>query len=207
MLRQLKLSLPVLMLCFILIPSVYAAGEWKNAKNKHGISVFTRDIEGSDIDEFMGKGLINAPLERVNMVLDDIPRLKDWMPNCLKSILVSKKSNTFITIYYELKTPWPLSNRDVVFSSKVIIKKDRIIRTVYAVKHPAVPEKKGIVRMTEMVGKWVLMRKGDKTHATYWIKSNPAGSLPTSIANMASKTLPYETIKKLRTQVKLPQYQ
>ena len=196
----------VVIAAFALGSVAMGGSAWESVKQAEGISVFTKEVPGSDFDEFKGVAVIDAPMEVVNNVLDDVPALATWMPNCIVSKLISKKANV-ITIYYELKTPWPLSNRDVVFYSKVIKKKDKIFRPIYATTHPAYPPKKGKVRMTDMVGKWVLTRKGNKTHAVYQIKSDPAGNIPAGIANMGSKELPFQALQGLRRMVKKPKYQ
>ena len=59
--------------------------------------------------------------------------------------------------------------------------------------------------MPFMRGHWVLtpVDGGKATEAEYQVFANPGGILPDWLANLASKTLPRETIAGLRKQVKV----
>ena len=135
------------------------AEKWKNLKEKNGISVSIRPVKGSDIDEFKGVGLVDAPLELVAKVIEDVPGLAEWMPDCVTSVLVEDRGNGETVIYQEIKTPWPLKNRDFVIVSKTKRQKNKIVYSDFITTHPKFPAKKGKVRMTELTAKWVLTGK------------------------------------------------
>lgn len=194
-------------LFFVLILSaaLFSQAGWKKEFSKNGIDVYTRPMPGTSIKEFKGTGVIDGTIEEVNAVLDNIPGLKSWMPDCLVSRVVEKKGAGHLIIYQVIKTPWPLEHRDFTFETVITKGGDRIIRTVKAVSHPSVPPVDKYVRITDMNGEWILKRygeSGDKTYAEYRIKSDPGGNIPASIANSTSKKLPYETILGLRKQLK-----
>ncbi len=183
-------------------------GEWEKADDKDGIEIYTREIKGSSIKEFKGVGVIEAPLTAVNTALDDIPRLAEWMPNCKESRIVEKVSANHLVLYQVLDMPFPFSDRDYTFETVITKTPGQIERTVQAVSHPAVPEKRKLVRITEMDGEWVLKACGpnkEHTLAEYRIKTNPAGNIPASLANSGSVDIPYQTIKRLAEQA--PRYQ
>ncbi len=181
---------------------------WNAEFSKNGITVYTRTVAGSDIKEFKGIGIIDAPVEVVNNALDDVPNLANWMPDCLVSIIAEKKSDDYMILYQVIKTPWPLNSRDFTFETRIIKEKDKIIRTVKAVPHSSYPPTRNYVRITNMTGQWTLLRQDNNTRtlATYQIKTDPAGNIPVSIANTTSKKLPYETILRLREQAKNSKY-
>ena len=117
------------------------------------------------------------------------------------------RKNSLIT-YNETKAPWPVSNRDVVSRSKVVVTNDRIIHYIAAINRPDLaPLKSGNVRMTEMNAQCTLIRKGAKTLAIYQVKADPGGSLPAWLANKSSRDLPLNTILGLKRMAILPQYQ
>ncbi len=181
-------------------------GKWKKVKSKNGITVFTREVEGSDLDEFKGVSTIDADIEVVGRVIADVPSLKDWLHNCAVSKLISRSGNKTI-LYQETNAPWPVSNRDVVIESVTTKSPDKVVRRLRNVKHSAVPVKKGKVRIPKLRGSWTLTRKGDKTHVVYQLLTDPGGSLPTAMANKATKDLPFHTIEGLKKMVKLDKYQ
>ena len=195
----------ITMFCFIIV-SVSVTGEpqWQKEFSKEGIDVYTRAIEGASIKEFKGTGIIDATIEDVNAVLDDIPGLTRWMPDCLVSKVIEKKGANHYILYQVIKTPWPLQHRDFAFETKITISPDKIIRTVKALSHPSVAPVDKYVRIIDMTGEWILKRHGndgEKTYAEYRIKSDPGGSIPVSVANSSSKKLPYQTILGLRKEL------
>ena len=153
-----------LLLTFFILP-VWGKEEWKKEFSKNGVVVYTRAVSGSDIKEFRGICTINADIETVNNALSDIPNLASWMPDCLVSKIVKKKSENNLTIYQVIKTPWPLDDRDFTFETKIIRKDNKIIRTVNAVSDGAYPPVKKYVRIKNMSGRWILSSVGGKTRA------------------------------------------
>jgi hypothetical protein len=180
--------------------SAFATSSWTREFTKNGISVYTRPIEGSSFREFKGVGMIPASLEACQKVLMDIPKLTKWMPDCISAkLLATENSGATIITYNETKTPWPVSNRDVVSQSKVVVSNDRITHHITAINRPDLaPLKSGNVRMTKMTAQWTLIRKGEKTLAIYQVKADPGGSLPAMLANKSSRDLPLNTILGLR---------
>jgi hypothetical protein len=194
-------------LIFILLSAIalFSQTGWQKEFSKNGIDVYTRPIPGTSIKEFKGTGVIDGSIEEVNAILDNIPGLKNWMPDCLVSKVIEKKGSGHLIIYQVIKTPWPLEHRDFAFETVITVSREKITRTVKAVSHPSVPKVDKYVRITDMTGEWILKRHGeagDKTYAEYRIKSDPGGNIPASIANSTSKKLPYETILGLRKQLK-----
>ncbi len=195
---KLKIITVIFLTLAISVP-LYSGESWKLVKSKGSINVYTKPIPGSKFKEFKGVAYINASMEKINKIIDNISGLTKWMPNCIISKTIKKNSENHIILYQELKSPWPVSNRDFVVESFIKKTPGKIIRTLKAINYPAVPVKKGKIRITDMKGRWILTKKGDnKTLVVYQVKSNPGGTLPASIANLASKDLPYKAIQGLR---------
>lgn len=172
-------------------------GTWTEVNNKDGIKVLTRPVKGSEINEYMGIGIIEASLTEVNTVLDDLPQLVNWMPNCKVAKLIGRQSADHFFSYQVLRTPFIASNRDYVIETKIIITPHKITRTFKAVNHPNIPINKGLVRITELDGEWILTRIDNKTELVYRIRINPAGNIPEELINSSSQKLPYKTISNL----------
>jgi hypothetical protein len=177
-------------------------GTWSEVKIKDGIKVLTRPVKGSEINEYMGVGIIEASLSEVNAVLDDLTQLVNWMPNCKVAKLIGRQSANHYFSYQVLKTPFIASDRDYVIETNIIITPQKITRTFKAVNHPDIPINEKLVRITELNGEWILTRKDDKTELVYRIRINPAGNLPEELINSSSQKLPYRTISNLITFIK-----
>jgi hypothetical protein len=155
--------------------------------------------------------VVNAPIGRVLAVIRDANRRAEWMPACADSHLVEENlAARTQTAYHRTKAPWPVSDRDSINRAEMIvdIPKHRVYLPFEAVTLPAVPPVKGVVRMPFMRGHWLLtpVDNGKATEAEYQVFANPGGILPDWLANLASKTLPRETIAGLRKQVTRASY-
>jgi len=197
--------------CSIVARAEEPRGAWEEVSNKDGILVQRRTVEGYKLKEFLGRGLVQAPIGRVLAVIRDANRRGEWMPACADSHLVEENLATRTQLaYHRTKAPWPVSDRDSVNRAEMIVEptKHRVFLPFEAVSLPEVPPKKGVVRMPFMRGHWVLtpVDGGKATEAEYQVFANPGGSLPDWLANLASKTLPRETIAGLRKQVTRASY-
>lgn len=193
-----RVLVPVIVVMWAMYGSSAAESQWRKVKEVDGIAVYTRPAEGSDLDEFMGQTLIDAPVEALNEILEDVPALTKWMFNCKTSYVIERAGKNKAIVYNETKAPWPVENRDVVVESNTRREGKRVIRAFRAVSHPRVPPKKGVVRITDMNGEWVFERRDEKTFVTYRVRSHPGGSIPPSIANWTSIKLPVDTLQGLR---------
>jgi hypothetical protein len=186
-------------------------GPWEFVSNKDGITVERRTVEGSNLKEFVGRGVVDAPIGRVLAVIRDANRRGEWMPNCGGSWLIEENEAARTQVaYFRTKAPWPVSDRDSINRAEMRVEPDkhRVYLPFEAITWEKQPPIKGVVRMPFMKGHWVLtpVDGGRATEAEYQVWANPGGILPDWIANLASKTLPRETIAGLRRQVKKAQY-
>ena len=179
---------------------------WERVSDKDGIVVERRSVEDSNLKEFLGRGVIAAPVAHVLAVIRDGARRGEWMPACGGSWVVDENLTTRVQVaYYRTKAPWPVSDRDSVNRAEIVVEpaKHRIHIPFEAIADPRVPPVKGVVRMPSMRGQWNLVPVdgGKATEVEYQVYANPGGRLPDWLANLASKTLPRETIAGLRRQV------
>ncbi len=191
--------------------SARADGAWEQVSTKDGIVVERRAVDGSSLKEFLGRGIIEAPVAHVLAVIRDGNRRGEWMPSCGGSYVVEENLATRVQVaYYRTKAPWPISDRDSVNRAEIFVEpaKHRINIPFEAIADPRVPPVKGVVRMPSLRGHWILVpvEGGRATQVEYQVYADPGGRLPDWLANLASKTLPRETIAGLRRQVKKVDY-
>ncbi len=185
-------------------------GPWEHVRTDEGITVHRRKVEGFDLHEFRGRGVIDAPMSKVLGVLSDSARRPMWMERCVRAWSVEKVSDTTQIEYNRTKGTWPVSDRDVVVigrtSFDVARREVRIdFRNTTSAK---VPEQDGAVRIPYLRGHWILQPRngGRSTFIEYQAHADPSGSIPTFLVNLVSRTLPYKTLVGLREQVKRTQY-
>ncbi len=188
-----------------------AVGPWERVSDKDGIVVERRKIGGSNLKEFVGRGVIDAPITRVLAVIRDANRRGEWMPNTHTAYLVEENLSSRTQVaYHRTKAPWPVSDRDSINRAELLVEpaKHRVFLPFHSIEHPKHPPVKGVVRMPSLRGHWILVPVdgGKATQAEYQVFANPGGILPDWVANLASKKLPLETISGLRKQVKVAQY-
>ena len=140
-------------------------------------------------------------------VIRDANRRAEWMPACGDSHLVEENLAARTQIaYHRTKAPWPVSDRDSVNRAEMIVEpaKHRVYLPFEAVTAAAGPAGQG--RRAHAVHARALDRSFPSTAAgpprpSIRCSPIPGGILPDWLANLASKTLPRETIAGLRKQV------
>ena len=184
-------------------------GPWEKVKEAEGITVYARPVEGSDFKEFRAECLIEAPMEAVNNVLMDVPRLTEWMPSVIVAEVIEYIDGKGAVMYEEMKSPWPVRNRDFLFEVRIARGPESIVRVIRAIgheKYPAYAPREGRVRVTRLTGRWDLLKRDRATYVVYGIRSDPGGSLPAWLANSAARDLPFLTLRGLKRLANEPRY-
>lgn len=193
---------------FFCLLTIAAAQEWKQGSSRDGITTYTKEIPGSKINALKMESGFDATASQLVAVILDIKSCTDWLYSTKSCAVVNTVSPSELYYYSEIIFPWPTSNRDFVSHIKVTQDPTTKIVTINAENVAMfVPEKKGLVRIHQSVGKWVIRPVAkNKIHVTYELQVDPGGSLPSWLVNMLSVKGPYESFKKLREVVKKPVY-
>lgn len=171
---------------------------WKLAKDKDKIKVYTRTVEGTAYQEVRAEVDIPADPEPLLRVLNDYSRIEPWRFKVVDMELLAGDSLGDHQLYFALGVPFPLSDRDFVLDVQVQRLPDGSIRIPFQSIDDAQPARGGRVRMDKMEGFWLLEPQEDgNTHVTYQYLSDPAG-IPAWIVNMFTVTAPYQALKRLR---------
>jgi hypothetical protein len=194
-----------------LLAPVAASSEsgWKLALQKDGIEVSARAVPGSDLDEFMGTAVIEASVNVVEAVIDDVPAAPQWMADCREARTIRKIDENSSVVINVTKTPWPAYDRETLLIStkQKDVKTGTVIFEFHSVNDPAVSVGKKNVRIPAIEGRWVLMPVDEgHTKVTYTVKSNPGGAIPKFIAKQRSRDIPYKTLLGLKKMVMKDKY-
>ena len=200
---------------YFLILCLLAAGfahaqeqDWKLKKDADGIKVYTRPVEGEAMNETKAVTKLNASLSATVAMLIDVENFHSWSPSTKSSRLLEQKSATEIIYYVETEAPWPVSDRDGIYTMRISQEPSGLVKIVTGCLPDYLPENKGLVRIPKSEGSWIVKPLGDKeVELTYQNLADPGGSIPDWVANSGSVGIPYKMLKRMSQQVQKPQYQ
>ncbi|HVJ17421.1 MAG TPA: START domain-containing protein [Polyangiaceae bacterium] len=180
---------------------------WEKFDEEDGISVYRRDVPGSDVVALRGEAVVAAPILRVASVLTDVSRATEWIDSLEEAKIVRKISDTEYIKWDHIGTPFVLADRDFVFNVKLELKakeKQMIVR-LKSVQDAAAP-KTDFVRGHMIYGMYVMtsIDGGKKTKLLTEMLCDPKGSVAKWMVNLFQKSWPHKTITALRAQVKKP---
>jgi hypothetical protein len=197
-----RLARVLLIAALVAVPA--SAGAWEVVTETDGIRVLKRQSPGRDFPTFRAIGVVDASVYQVLAVLADIARHPQWVSNCSEAKQLRQVSETEVVLYTRTDAPWPVSDRDAVFRSTAHVyqRGQHLVVRFVAAWDNAAPPRKGIVRMTNLRGHYVLKALGpQKMMIDYVVDADPAGSLPKWLAKLSVRKLPLDTIRALRKQV------
>lgn len=185
-----------------LLASAGAAAEWTLGRQENGITVHTRPVTGSGIEEFRGVTEIEAPAEALVALLRDSDRFKEWFPNTPESKLLDRTGNVSHQ-YSVMDAPWPVSDRDNVFRSVLSRNTESGTVEVALTANPDhYPEQSGRVRVRHARGLWRFEPLGEsRTRVTFQMHLDPGGGVPEWLINARVVATPFEALSNLRTLV------
>ena len=190
------------------VTSASAQNDWKLSADKEGVKVYTSIVPDSKIKAVKVECDLNASQSQLVAVIMDINTATDWVYHVKSAKLVKQVSPSELYYYSEVSLPWPAANRD--FVAHLTVSKDPSTKVI-TIDGPAVPGyvpiKKGIVRIDNSFGKWVITPLGaDQVHVQYSIHVDPGGSLPAWLVNIFATDAPLKIFENLKVQLQKPAY-
>jgi len=176
---------------------------WQFKRDKDGIRVEIRKVEGSSIDEYRGEMTLPDSLDRVVNFYENDGKVTEWFYNCKGYRLFRRESEARQLYYFELEMPWPVSDRDVVFARQRSRDPDDGSVLFEVREMPGeMPEQEDRVRMTALRGFWRFTPLPDGgTRVTLQQHGEPAGRLPAALVNRLVVDIPYHTLDNFRRQL------
>jgi hypothetical protein len=201
----------IIFLVFLLLfafPALRAQDEWKLKVDKEGIKIYTSPYADSKIKALKVICTVESTLSQLTAVLLDIKCQDEWFYHT-KSTVLQEVSPFELYYYSELYLPFPFSNRDFVEHIKLTQNSVSKVITMIVQNDPNfISPKKGIVRVLQSQCKWIVTPVSKNLNLVeFTLYADPAGSIPLWLVNMMSFYAPFETFKKLKTQLKKPEYQ
>lgn len=209
--RNAAIALATLLLLPALPASAAEGDGWKEASKSDGLVIYNRSRPGSDLKEVRAVGVIRAPSWVVKNVIDDKGRYKEFMPYTKASDVIKREPGIIVS-YQRLDAPI-ISNRDYTLRIRDESRRLPDGRIVYksawsSANHLGPKEIDGVVRVKVNEGHWILEDQGGNvTKATYWLYTDPGGSLPAFVVNSANSTAIPDLFKAVEKAAADPRYQ
>jgi hypothetical protein len=184
----------------LLLSCPVKAQSWDFIKEKDGIKLYTRVEAGKSLKSYRGVTNINAPVEKVFAVMEDINNTDWWDKNLtqIKVLLYEKDKRAQYYLVYEL--PLPVTDRDLCVNVTITIDKVTGERTINAVAlNGVIPEHNDLVRIKDYRQTWTITPIGkEMTHVVLEGFIDPAGTVPDWISNLLIIETPIKAISGLR---------
>ena len=208
-------SLKILLLFSILLiaqgSNLAAEEKWNFIEKDQGVTIYSRKLAAHAESEFKGTRIYNQPVEVIGAVLADIPSYPRWFFNCIQASKIPDRtsSNLNFLLYIVVKTPWPLWNRDVIYTTetRVDIVSGKIMVWGTAVQETLIPLKQKHVRVTDSALEWVLERLDDnRTMVSFTKRINVGGSIGSYLSDAGCRKTIFESLVNLAHIAADPQY-
>ncbi|MGH8382217.1 START domain-containing protein [Pseudomonas sp.] len=182
----------------LLMCSLAHADAWQLARNEDGIQVYLDKVAGSKYQRFRGVTLIKASVRTLSDLQENLRVACKWLYGCASMRLLDVEGdNTWVYLTTDL--PWPASPRDMVIRVHTERTEDGgLIRRLSAVAGK-VKRQPGLIRVRQLKGLWTLVPKGEQlTEVTYQLQAEPAGDIPSWLANQFVIDAPMVSLRTLR---------
>ena len=192
------------------------ADEWSLVKEKEGVTVYTREINGSDFLEFRGETVVEGSVEALVSILYDTPNAPAWMHQCSFGMTLEEVAfdENYIFQIYDL--PFPVSNRQVVLHSRLSwtqegVRLDSQEVNTYCDERQTSRCKRvveaDLVNIERSRGHYIFTPLSEKRTEVVWQQHvEPGGSIPTWLVNVLVVDIPFNTLLQLQTLVKDEKY-
>ena len=171
--------------------------KWELKKDKDGITIYTRSVENTNINEFRANAKISSSAETISNIILDVENYTKWIEDVNHSEKLYQEKNR-IGMYYQLGLPWPIQDRDITLISVFETLPDSSILFQLTNNSSIKEEDEDFIRIKEIRGHW-LIKPIDKQNCevTYQFLADPEGSLPGWVVNLFVVDGPFKTLQNL----------
>jgi len=182
------------------IPNVQTpTSSWELKRDKKGIKVYTKNSPETKIKAFKVEALVQAPLDTVLKIMNDVPGYINWQADVSLTTIVETVDEQEFYYYFTVATPWPFSDRDNVMHTVVSETTDpREVTYTLNGKPEYLAEKEEFVRLPIAKGVWIFTSKDStRTMINHEFVIDPGGNLPAWLINAKIVDSPFFTVANL----------
>ena len=197
-----RFSYSLLLIIFSLsfLPLSAQKGPRELKKDKSGITVYTRDVEGSNLKDLKLKARMKGTLSSVLAAFYDVDTYKDWAYSTTETKALKMVSDLEMYYYTVSDFPWPFQDRDLVVKS--ILSQDPNTKTVVSesfLESNFYPAQNNRVRVPKFWAKWSMTPTNDGwLDIEYIISTDPGGNVPAWLVYLFIDKGPIHSIKRLQ---------
>jgi hypothetical protein len=172
-------------------------------KDDDGINVYLCDSEIGNFKTIIVEMDMPATLSQYAAMVLDIDSYHLWQYNAIGPRLVTQISKTELYYYSEVDTPWPSTNRDMIWHLNMSQNPEtKVLASVLTIYPDYIPKVEGVVRIPK-ANALLTVTPIDKTnvHIRYVLDIDPGGSVPAWLTNMFAAMAPWHTYNNLRDQI------
>jgi hypothetical protein len=198
--RQRRLSILLFTFLIFLPLNHIIAQNWDFEKEKDNIKIYTRTENGKSLKSFKGVTDINAPIDKVFSLMEDVNNTSWWDKNISRNKVLVYEKGIRARYYLVYKSPWPIPDRDLCVDVKITTDSVTGERHMEAVSiNGIIPEKDNTIRIKEYRQSWTIIPAGKNlTHIILEGYVDPAGIIPNWIYNMLIVDTPLRVINGLK---------
>lgn len=196
--------LAILALSALAVPATLAAAKakWEKHGTKKGVTVYTRDVAGSEVHEIKSVAVIGAPTDKV---WDHLVTSKTFVKT-MPDVIVSKKikdCGESCGYWYQVLNHPPIKKRHYVLKVQWQIKENEdgtiSYRRWWKVTTAVKPLQGGMLLVKKVSGAWNLVPKdgGQKTRITYRNHIEMGGKVPIALVNSGAVSNAYKFLQNL----------
>jgi hypothetical protein len=202
----------MLLLLFALLP----AENWKLAKERDGIAVYTRQVEGSPFLAFKGVTVAEGSVDALVGILYDTPMAPSWLYPCDFAMTLEEVRFEENYVFHIYDLPFPVSNRQLILHSTLSSTEQGVRLDMHEVNTLCDEQQsdrcrkvKGsdLIRIKRSRGHYLFIPLDAKRTKVIWQHHiEPGGSIPGWLANVLVVDIPYNSLSGLRELVKEKKY-
>jgi hypothetical protein len=176
---------------------------WRLESSSDGITLYGGSDQGTGIVPLKVVMTIPGTIEEVSLVLEDIPRRKEWVSNFGGSVLLDRANDYDQTEYLHVDMPWPARDRSAVLRARVTVSDDLKHATIAAesCESPLAANLPVLVRSKIYASTFQMTQVGDNVEVVALVFIDPRGSIPKWIVNYFTRRVSRSTLSGLRRQV------
>ena len=188
---------------FIIPLTLFAQEEdWQLKKEADGITVYTRSVKDTDINEFKASTQLDSSQETIFKIILDVENYPKWIEDISYAEKIYHRYSQ-IGMYYQLGMPWPIKDRDITLVSKYkkLADNSTLFELSYNSELKAVDD--DFIRIKEISGEWhIKPLSKNSCEVTYRFLADPEGALPAWVVNIFIVDGPFKTMQNLEQYAK-----
>lgn len=179
--------------------------EWALVNNIENIKVYTKKNKNDSFKEIRIIAELTGDVKSLLSKINNPDSYTDWVYKCTNGESLNRISQREFYYYIVSDFPFPTQDRDMVVLCKQWVDTDGTIYSNSVAQPNFIPAKKGLVRIPKFESHWkITPNYNGKILIDYTAISDPGGSIPAWMVNLAITTGPLATMKKLIASVTYP---